>query len=840
MAKKPGYRAKRGATKKAAPNQVLTEDAGKKAPNQVITNSAKPEGGNDKSNDDLIKLAREIYQAGFDKDRENQEQAYIDLKFIAGDEDVHWDPKARAERIDEGRPALVVNQGPQFVRQVTGDMRQMRPAIKVVPIDDQASDDVAAKILPGMIRYIEGRSDASGIYFAAADQQVGAGIGHWMVTHEYSSARTFNQELRIAPVPDGIAVVWDADAVLPTREDATDCFVPWDMSARSFKAKYPDSSFAPLTEVSEAFTSWIGDNHVRVAIWFHKVPEMKRLGVYPDGRIDDVTDDKEAEAKATQLGAKIEEREGFCTYRYLISANEILEDGEKVPGGVIPVVPVLGEEVVIGKRTVRRGVIRVLRDVQRIYNYAISTQTEVIALQPKAPFIGTRRQFEKYVDQWETANTRNWPYLEYENEPGVPAPQRAQPPVASQGLEELMTATRDGMHAVTGIYPAALGAKSNETSGRAIMARQREGDTGTYVYLDNFSRAIRRCGQICVDMIPDVYDTSRTIQITGEDGKIDKMQVNKLQLGEDGETHVSLNDVTKGAYLVAVEMGPSYSTKREEAREGMMELIRTLGPQGAMLFLDLLIKAMDWPLADQIAKRAEANLPHEVRVREAEEAGREPPKPPEPPPLTPEQQQVMEEAQQANIEKARENEIAERNQVLEQEKIELEREKVKLEKGKVVLGAGQLDNDASAQDLERRGQDLEARGQDNEARQQDVDAVGMGAQEIENQRKIAGTNEPAKAGKSPAKAGDVDQQQQADIDELKGTIAELLEQVMMLTERVEQLAGGTPDLNANDGITPDGGLELQGAPPAQLPGPPPELIDPGAAAAMGEELPPIL
>lgn len=712
------------------------------------------EGGHE-SNEDLIKLAREIYEAGFDKDRDNQDQAYEDLKFIAGEN--QWDPTALQQRTDEDRPALVVNQCPQFVRQVTGDMRQMRPAIKVVPTDDAGSKDVAAKVLPGLIRYVETRSDASGIYFAAADQQAGAGIGHWMVTHEYAAARTFNQEIRIAPVPDGIAVVWDADAVLLTREDATDCFVPYDMSQRTFKKKYPGKSADPLTSSSEstAFSLWSGNDQVRVAIWFHKVPEKKRLALFEDGRIDDVTDDKKAEAQAKQLGAEIKVRDGVRVDRYLISANDILEGPDKVPGPNIPVVPVIGEEITIGSRTVRRGVIRVLRDVQRIYNYAISTQTEIIALQPKAPFVGTREQFEKFADQWETANSRNWPFLEYTHQPGVAPPQRSQPAVASTGLDDLMQITQMAMSSTTGIYPASLGAKSNETSGRAIMARQREGDTGTYVYLDNFARAIRRTGQIIVDMVPEIYDTRRTIQIVGEDGKIDSLDINQAALGDDAEAHVSYNDVTKGAYLVAVEMGPSYSTKREESREGMLEMVRTLGPETGMLFIDLLAKAMDWPLADKIAERAKFMLPPAIQAKEAKESGEQPPEPPPPPPPTREQQAMMAEEQQKNIELARKNELDDREQQLKLKEIA----------------------------FKERELELKARGQE-------VEAVGMAANEINASREHEKAMNPPPDEETAAVTTDA--QQSEDIDDLKGHVAEITEALMEVRDLVTQMAQAPP------------------------------------------------
>ena len=194
-----------------------------------------------------------------------------------------------------------------------------------------------------------------------------------------------------------------------------------------------------------------------------------------------------------------------------MSASEILDGPDEWPGMHIPIVPFLGEEIKIGRQIVRRGVVRNLKDVQRLFNYAISADAEAVALQPKAPFKGTRVNFEKYLDQWETANTRNWPFLEYDPDPlnGGRPPEREPPPVASQGIKELLNVATQEMSAVTGIYPSSLGAPAQETSGKAIVARQREGDTGTFVYIESFGRSIERIGQIIVDLIPHIYDNER-------------------------------------------------------------------------------------------------------------------------------------------------------------------------------------------------------------------------------------------------------------------------------------------------------------------------------------------
>jgi hypothetical protein len=261
-----------------------------------------------------------------------------------------------------------------------------------------------------------------------------------------------------------------------------------------------------------------------------------------------------------------------------------------------------------------------------------------------------------------------------------------------------MQSTTGAMYAATGIYPSALGAKSNETSGKAIMARQREGDTGTYVYIDGFGRAVQRGGQIIVNMAPRIYDTHRRLQIAGDDGKPDQIEFNRKVLADNGITHQTLNDLTVGAYEVTIEMGPSFSTKREEAREGMTEMLRALSPQVGGMFLDLFVKAQDWPLADKIAERARMMLPPNVRAKEDAEAGvQTPPEPPQPP--SPEQIQQQKDEQAAMLDRQEAEANANRKHELDKMQIELKSQEIELQKQQ--LAAQQNDVAVSQADAAR-------------------------------------------------------------------------------------------------------------------------------------------
>jgi hypothetical protein len=577
-----------------------------------------------KSDTGILAQFRADYDRAYDRDEHNITLAYDDLSFLAADDYAQWPEKQRKARENDGRPVLQVNRLQTFVDQITGDIRQMRPAIKVVPVDNGADEKVAS-LYAGLIRYVENRSDAGAIYFRAADSQVACGVGAWRVTTEYSDA-TLNQEIRIDPIEDAVAVLWDPDSIRPSREDARFCIVPVDMSRAAFEAKYPGITPSDFDSPGWGHNSrWCSDDHVRVAEYWVKKATKKLVALGLDGALSDLTDaDASAIAFHKSKGARIEERDSTKVCRYIVTASDVLEGPSDWPGQYIPIVPIFGREVRIGRKLIRKGIVRDAKDPQRMVNYFESAHTETVGLQPKAPFMVTERNVAKYQDLWEQANTKNLPYLIFEPDQinGGAAPQRIQPPVSSQGINDGLMRAHENLKGVIGIYDAGLGDRSNETSGKAIIARQREGDVGSFVFLDNFSRGVKRTGDIVVDLIPHIYDTERTIRIMGEDGKVDVLEVNKAK-GLDPASGQTLfeHDMTVGSYDVVAQIGPSYSTKREEAKEGMIAFLQA-APEAAPLVLDLVAKAQDWPMADDFAKRLRSALPPKIlQMEEMEKQG---------------------------------------------------------------------------------------------------------------------------------------------------------------------------------------------------------------------------
>lgn len=581
----------------------------------------------DKKQDDPHALAIKRFEAAETADSDNRKEAEEDLRFLLGDQ---WDAAVVKEREGDSRPVLTVNRLPQFQRQIANDIRMSKPAMKIGPGDDQTDED-KAEVIEGLVRSIERSSDAQAAYYMAADSQVACGIGHWRVTTDYINDDTLDQEILIEPIEDGLNVLWDPNAIKQTREDAMFCFVPIDMDREAFKEKYPDASMSEIGETpASANNDWASEDTIRIAEYWFKKPYQREFLVLTDGSTI-IADSIEPEYLVLlEQDGHIErrvKREAYKVCRALMTYAEFVEEPVEQPYKHIPIVPVVGEEVRIGKKVHRRGALRFARDPQRIYNYWTTANTEFVALQPIAPFIGTVENFAANPKEWEEANKKPYPYLPYQPdaENGGAPPQRPTPPQASSGMLQGLAQASDDMKATTGIYDAGLGARSNETSGKAIMARQQEGDISTYVYMDNFTRAIKRTGVIIVDMIPHYYDNARVITILGPDGREGQVPVNKAIQTPEGQEDFQI-DLTAGRYDVAIEGGPSFTTRRQEAAAGMEMLIQS-NPALFEVIGDLYVKSQDWPMANDIAERIQRMQKRNHPYLFEEEGQQQPPDP---------------------------------------------------------------------------------------------------------------------------------------------------------------------------------------------------------------------
>jgi len=640
----------------------------------------------------IIEEAIKRFKACEEAESRLREQALSDLKFSLGDQWPDEIRRARENDVNGARPCLTVDKLGQYVRQVVNDSRQNKPSIKVRPVDSGADPEVA-DVMQGVVRHIEDNSRADIAYDSSIEFAVRAGFGYIRVVTDYADEDSFDVDAFIKTVRNPFSTYLDKDAQELDGSDARYGFFFDDMPRESFEAEHPGADACSFdTSATTTHNTWIKVDTVRVCEYFRVEHDEKNHVQIETGEVfseeDYWTKFKDAEVRPEIKNSRMIKRRKVMWYK--LTANEIL-DRREFPSRFIPIVPVYGHIIdVAGERRVT-GLIHPAIDGQRMYNYSISAYVERVALMPKAPFVAAEGQLEGHESEWAQANTANIPVLQYkvvdlDGNP-LPAPQRQPAADVPTGWLQAMQATEHDIQAALGMYNAAVGAPSNEKSGRAIMARQREADNATFHFIDNLSRAIRHVGRILVDMIPRIYDTQRIVRIIGEDGSVESAEFDPdlsapMIERKDAAGNV-INKVynpTLGKYDVTITVGPAYTTKRQEAADFMSQIAQS-NPQLMPLIGDLMFKAMDMPFAEEISERMKLMLPPQIAEHEKAEQ--------QPDQIPPQVQQAMqmagqqiEQLQGALMQAQQQLEAMSNDKDAEQAKLAIDAQKIQVEQFK--------------------------------------------------------------------------------------------------------------------------------------------------------------
>ena len=521
-----------------------------------------------------------------------------DIEFVDS-EDGQWEDAVRQARIN--RPCLTFDKLSSAVDQVVGQQLQMLPGVKVRGAEE--GDNDVAEIYEGLIRQIEQRGNKA--YKTAFKFSVKGGWGVWMIDHDYQDDISMNQDIILREIKNPFSVLFDPIIQIQDMKECRYAFMFDDIEKDEFERMYPKAK----TGVGEDFYStgnmktWINEDTIRVADYYRIVMEDRRLVQLSTGEVVDYADIEPIIDELNFKGVTItNERivEGRKLERFKITGLEVLEEYECV-GRYIPLVPLLGKTTNINGKFLTRGLVRKAKDAQRMYNYSRSTAIEVTALQPKQPLMATPAMIKGHEDRYRNLMTSNDPVLLFNFDQGQ-KPFREPPAQPSGALLTDVQISSDDIKSTTGIFDASLGARGNETSGRAIRERQLQGNIATYEFVDELVESIKYTGEIFIDMIPKIYDTERQIRILGEDDAEEIKVINKPQLDlQTGET-VMINDLNRGHYDIKVTTGPSFSTRRSETAEQLGTLFGQ-NPQMAQLGADIYFKSLDLVGADELVER---------------------------------------------------------------------------------------------------------------------------------------------------------------------------------------------------------------------------------------------
>lgn len=567
---------------------------------EIQSVSDEPKGDNKK----ILEQIREHFRQAEEASADVREAAQSDLEFRAGHQ---WPEELKNERTLDGRPCIVVNKMPQFVRQVTNDQKLNRSAIKVSPVDSKG-DLETAKVLQGMIRHIENQSSADLAYDSAFEGAVTKGFGFYRILTEYCDEMSFNQEIKIKGIDNHFSVYFDPNSKELDGSDASFAFVFDEMSKEDFKSQYPEAdltAMADWTSIGDNVENWVTENKCRIAEYFYKEFKPVEIALLQDGTVlerSKIPDDLKS--------LIVKERTAQTPTVKWMKTNgiEILEE-TVWPSKWIPIIPVYGERLNVNGEIILESVIRHAKDPQRLYNYFTSSESETIGLAPRAPYLAVDgqipKEFEKY---WRTANRKNHPYLPYvamvEGQV-YPPPQRQAFEAPIQAISHARLQANDDIKDTTGIQDASRGIQSNEKSGVAIKARTQQSQTSNYHFISNSNASKRHCGRILVDIIPKIYDAAQAVRIIGDDDKEEIVEINKIFIKNGVET---MHNLGIGKYDVVIETGPSFATKQQEAATAMVELAGVV-PQIGQVAPDLMVQNMSLLNGKEISNRLRKILP---------------------------------------------------------------------------------------------------------------------------------------------------------------------------------------------------------------------------------------
>ena len=578
----------------------------------------------------ILREAKDRLEYCSNKEGECRKLFLEDLKFANGDSNngYQWPNDIQTNRNREKRPCLTINKTHQHNLQIINDAKQNKAAIKINPVGNEATYE-AAEVYEGIVRHIEYMSNASDAYDTAVKFQVEGGIGYWRVVTDYVGDDTFDQEIYIRRVKDPLTVYLDPDISEIDGSDAMFGFIFTPMKREQAREKYPEFKHLMNQNALGNVGNWIDEDHVQVGEYFRRVKKKDTLVSFKHphtGEQHTMLASKLPPEIAKPIiddpNSQVRDVNGYEVEWFLFIGNEIA-DRRKWPGTTIPVVRCIGEETIIDGKIDRKGHTRALKDPQRIYNYWSSSAVEFVALQGKSPFVGPAAAIEGYETYWREANTQNFSMLPYrhvddDGQP-IPPPQRAAPPMFAPAYVEGMKVAQNEMGMVSGQEEATFGEKSNERSGKAISERQRAGDRATYHFIDNQAIAIRYTGKIILELIPLIYDTERVVNIMANDGASSQVTIDPKartaffqQQQRTGETAKVVLNPKIGKYDVQADVGPAYATRRQEAFNALSQIL-SQSSELIPLVGDLLFKAADFPMAEEVAERLERMVPEQAK-----------------------------------------------------------------------------------------------------------------------------------------------------------------------------------------------------------------------------------
>jgi len=499
---------------------------------------------------------------------------------------------------------------------------------------DGASPE-AAEILNGMYRHDMQASEEA--FKTATTDQVDSGFGAWRLCTQYESK--FNdldnsQIIRREPINEANNVVYfDANAKRQDKSDARWCivvsrFTPegWEDYCNENGIDY-DEHENPASVIGGNKTSvvyWRSDQkEVKVGEMYSKRKKRERVFIYEDpmgqtrayyqSKIKDVLQEL-MDSGYRKVGEKFKDR--WVVTKTIFDGEQVIKE-HRVAGEHIPVIPVYADWSVTEGRELWHGIYHDAQDPQRLHNMLMSYMADIVAKGPREKPIFYPGQIQGFEYMYHlNGMDNNYPYmLQNEVSPATGEPYPAgpvgtlQPPQMPQSISALLGLVRQAADDVTGSSMDSNQMLNSQVTDEQIEATARVQSMETFVFQDGLALAMRQDGRVYASMASELYDVPREVVVSNPDGTESTEMVMEAVVDFDTGETVVLNDLTAGAFEVYTDIGPKYSTLKEQARREMRSLATEMQgtPEGEMMLLTYL-NLLEGPNTEHIRKHARQRL----------------------------------------------------------------------------------------------------------------------------------------------------------------------------------------------------------------------------------------
>lgn len=719
----------------------------------------------------VVELAKARFERAKTFYSSERSKSIEDIRFVLGDSDNQWQWPEAMRRTSDANPnaCLTINLTAQHCNQVINAIRQNRPAARVLPADSGA-DKKTAEIMGGLIRNIQVSSNADEAHDTGATFSIYGGEGYWRVVTEYDSDDTFDQTIRIKAIPNPMLVYIDTACREADKSDAEWGFVFEDISRAQCKRDHPEVD--PASWIDEP-RGWVSQDTVRRAEYFYCTFKDDEVLLLTDGSVA-IKSKLEAEVGPIP-DAAIQKRRPTKVKEWrwckLVGGHDQPLDETVWLGSYLPIISVVGVELDVDGQRVCKGLVRDLKDAARMVNYSYSQAVTSLGQQNSIPYLVADEAVEGHENEWATANTSKKAYLPWnafdENGNTLPKPERA--PSASMPVAQvnMLQLSIEQMRGASGQQSANFGIKSEAASGIGIQRLKQQGEVATFHFPDNLARALKYEAKVLLDLIPKYYDTKRVVRILGLDGKEEQatldpeMQQAYMEQQIENEREVSkIFNPTLGKYDVVIDTGPSYATQRQEASAILGELA-SRDPRVMEIAGDILFRAMDFPMAEQMAERWEKTIPPNLQDDKGQA------------PIPPQAQAQMQQMGQ---------QMEQMGQMLDAAQQELERLQSTDMSNQTAAAKVQLDAQIREQELEIQRQKLA------------IDEYNAQTNRLKAEADIADKQtSQAQAAATTQEASDTEAAESAQLAAVVDSLAQLMQQNQQLVENSQHAVQSTID-----------------------------------------------